>query len=172
MPYGFSESNVGPGLSPCLRPSGRRFEPETNTIRASFVVDDAERKLGGALETPIQGDAPVRRVALGPKNATDRRISIGFTTVRGPEAHRDSAEALAPRQLPGIRLAAAAQNTILPRIRRTAVVFASAIPLHAATPSLLPPRLRRKQRGPPHGSPARRPKPSPQLRTRPLRPDG
>jgi len=85
----------GAGLLPCRRPSGWRFEAQTKGLYYQ-IADDAERKLGGTLETPIQGDAPGRCVARGLKNAPARRISIGFMTVRGPQAHRDRAEALAP----------------------------------------------------------------------------
>jgi len=85
---------------PCRWPSGRRYEAQTKVplqFWGSFVVASAERKPGGTLETPIQGDAPIWRVARGLKNAPDRRISIGFMTVRGPQAHRDRAEAPTPR---------------------------------------------------------------------------
>jgi len=76
---------------------GAKTRGDPAQFERHFVADDAERKLGGTLETPIPGDAPVRRVARGLKNAPDRRMSLGFTKFRGPQAHRGSAEAPAPK---------------------------------------------------------------------------
>src|SRR5579863_6011037 len=107
--------NVGTGLSPCRRPSGRRVGAETNrrscTDRASFVTGDAERKLGGTLEKPKRyrggrESKPRACNTLPPSDLATGRTAcptVAFITVRGPQAHRDSAEALAPQKRCGLR---------------------------------------------------------------------
>jgi len=110
MRHSFSESDVGPGLSPGFRPaaglpagvSRRRPTGDPAQFKSHLSWTTPSGSSAAPLETLVQGDAPIRRVARSPKNAPDRRISIGFTMVRGPQAHRDSAEAPAPQELCGI----------------------------------------------------------------------